>query len=265
MKTKNLLIGGLTSLMLPLIPGVASAAPDILPLERDFGMTPHEHYDQLLGEILMDITILGVVFSLVALYMMIVYKRKNKDDVGKQPKLSTQAQLGWLIIPSMLFLGEDLYMFAAAWDLHDHYRKVPENSYEVKLTGQLWSWSYEYPNGVQTMNELVVPQGKPVLLRMTSSDVVHSHYMQKYRVTEDLMPGRVTYQWFMPDEIGESVVTCREYCGLLHSGMYGTVKVVSQADFDTWMASQVSAMNGTTSSDDYVVNIEEGSNDSVKL
>jgi cytochrome c oxidase subunit 2 len=175
---------------------------------------------------------------------MFAYRRKSVDQVGKQPKLSTQAMLGWLIIPSALFLADDIFLFAKAWDLHDNYRKVPANAYEIKVTGSLWSWTYEYPNGVTSSNELVVPVGGPVLLRMTSTDVIHSHYMNRYRVTEDVVPGRVTYQWFLPDEVGESVVTCREYCGMLHSGMYGKIKVVDKQEFDTWMNERVASAAG---------------------
>ena len=225
--------------MLLLYPAMTLAADDIPVREREFGITPHAHYDQVLYEVFVDLAIIGIIFALVTLYFMFAYKRKAPDEVGRQPKLSTQAMLGWLIIPSALFLADDIFLFAKAWDLHDDYRKVPANAYEIKVTGSLWSWNYEYPNGVTTDNDLVVEQGKPVLLRMTSDDVIHSHYLNRYRVTEDLMPGRVTYQWFMPDEVGESVVTCREYCGLLHSNMYGKVRVLAKADFDAWMSEQL--------------------------
>ena len=232
--------GALSTLML--FP-VLTWAEDVPERVREFGMTPHDHYDLVLYEVFVDLAIIGIIFALVTLYFMFAYRRKSPDEVGRQPKLSTQAMLGWLIIPSALFLADDIFLFAKAWDLHDNYRKVPANAYEVKVTGSLWSWNYEYPNGVSIDNELVVEQGKPVLLRMTSDDVIHSHYLNRYRVTEDLMPGRVTYQWFMPDELGESVVTCREYCGLLHSNMYGTVRVLATDDFNAWMAEQVAALD----------------------
>ncbi|HHM04449.1 MAG TPA: hypothetical protein ENJ19_01740 [Gammaproteobacteria bacterium] len=233
-KTRRLLAGS-AALAAGSLPGLAMAAAEVPRQSRDFGITPHAHYDEVLHHVFLDLAIIGVVFTLVTLYFMFVYKRKHAEEVGTQPRLSTQAMLGWLIIPSALFLADDLYLFVKAWDLHDDYRKVPANAYEIKVTGALWSWSYEYPNGAVSANELVVPVGRPVLLRMTSKDVIHSHYLNKYRVTEDVMPGRVTYEWFMPDEIGESVVTCREYCGMMHSGMYGKVKVVSKEDFDAWL------------------------------
>jgi len=238
MKTSRVLSGGLAALtILPRLATVAYAQE--VPLQtRTFALTPHAHYDVVLHDLFADLIVIGVVFSAVTLYFLFAYRRRNPDDVGAQPKLSLHATLGWLIIPSMLFLADDLYLFAKAADLHDHYRTVPKDAYEIKVTAQMWSWSYQYPNGVTTTNELVVPQGKPVLLRMTSQDVIHSHFLQRYRVTEDVMPGRVTYEWFLPDQLGESVVTCREYCGTMHSGMYGKVRVVSPADFERWLSAQ---------------------------
>jgi len=247
MKTRTQLATALGSLaMIPLLPGLAFAE-DVPRASREFELTPHAHYDQVLHEVFVDLTVIGVIFSIIAIYFMVAYRRKSKDEVGNAPKLSTQAKLGWLIIPAALFVADDIFLFAKAWDLHDNYRNVPQNAYEIKTTGSLWSWEYEYPNGVKTNNELIVEVGQPVLLRMTSTDVVHSHYMQKYRVTEDLMPGRITYQWFMPDEVGESVVTCREYCGMLHSGMFGTIKVLPKEEFDTWMTGQVASLEKETS------------------
>ena len=243
MKFKQLLYMGMGALltwpaMIQLAYADNAQNPMIPQSERNFGMTPQEHYEEVMHEVMLDITIVGILVSLVAIYFLIVYKRKSPDDVGKQPKLSPQAVLGWVILPSAIFLADDFYLFAKGWDLHDHYRKVPANAYEIKVTGAMWSWTYDYPNGVQSMNELVVPQGQPVLLRMTSLDVIHSHYLNRYHVTEDTSPGRVTYQWFLPDKIEESVVTCREYCGMMHSGMYGKVKVVSRPEFDQWLSAQ---------------------------
>ena len=73
-----------------------------------------------------------------------------------------------------------------------------------------------------------------MVLRMKSDDVVHSFFIPRYRIKEDLMPGRVTYLWFYPKDKGEHVFTCTEFCGTNHSEMWGKVKVVSQEEFDEW-------------------------------
>ena len=232
----NRIAGALMAL--PLVPALSHAFT-IERNDKDYGMTPHEHWDQMWYVVMEDIIVIGVLFALVCLYLIFTSFRKSEDDVGTQRPMTKAWQLGWLVIPVAVFLADDLYLFAKGMELHNHYRNnVPTEANEVKVTSSLWNWNYSYGNDVETDGELIVPVGSPVLLRMISEDVVHSHYMAKYRVTEDTMPGRVTYQWFMPDTVGESVVTCREYCGEGHSNMYGVVKVLSQADYDAWWAEE---------------------------
>jgi cytochrome c oxidase subunit 2 len=98
----------------------------------------------------------------------------------------------------------------------------------------MWRWDFTYPNGVQVTNELRVPAGKPVMLRMTATDVVHSFYLPDFRVKEDSMPGRVTYLWFYPRKPGEHLATCAEFCGMMHSKMIGKVIVLPPEEFTAW-------------------------------
>jgi len=239
MKIKSIILKGLAALAA--VPALASTAFAFTanPAHRESynGLAPHEHFNALWHETMIDITVIGVLFSVFCLWLLLGFRRSATNQNGQQPNLPAQARIGWAVIPMVLFLADDLFLFAMGWDLHNHYREVPADAQEVKVTGAMWNWTYEYENGVETYDELVLPAGKPVVFRMTSDDVVHSHYLNKYRVTEDLMPGRITWQWIMPEE-GESVVTCREYCGENHSRMFGKVKVLSQADYDAFMAEQ---------------------------
>ncbi len=199
---------------------------------------PAPAWDLLWREILIDITIIGVIFALVMIYFMIKYRRQSPDQEGSQPKLSTQAAVGWALIPMFLFMADDFFLAAKGWELWKKYREVPENRIEIKLESAMWTWDYTYENGVQTFNELRVPAGKAVLLRMTSRDTLHSHYIPDFRIKEDSMPGRVTYIWFYPRKPGEHMVTCAEYCGHLHSRMTGKVIVMTKKDFDHWYAKE---------------------------
>lgn len=81
----------------------------------------------------------------------------------------------------------------------------------------------------------MVPVGRPVVLRMTSLDVVHSFGLVKYRVKEDVMPGRITYIWFYPKEAAKTFVTCVEYCGTNHANMYAPVQAVPPEEFEQWL------------------------------
>ncbi len=196
---------------------------------------PAEGWDILWKELLIDITLIGVIFFAAAVYMLIKYKAKNPQDVGTAAKLTLGQAIAWALIPSAIFLADDFYLAAKGWSVWAVQRTPPENAMEIKVTGYQWYWEFEYENGVIT-EELKVPVGQPIVMRMTSEDVIHGFGLPHYRVTEDMMPGRVTYLWFNPKEPVETIVTCREFCGAAHSAMYTSVSAVPRDEFDAWLA-----------------------------
>jgi cytochrome c oxidase subunit 2 len=195
---------------------------------------PARGWDRLWREYLVDVTIIFVVFAGLGAWFMWRYRRRSPDEVGSAPPLSRAAAVGWVVIPVFVFMADDLYLAARTWQLWNVYRDVPADRLEVRLEAAMWRWDFTYPNGVQATNELRVPAGKPVMLRMTATDVVHSFYLPDFRVKEDSMPGRVTYLWFYPQKTGEYLATCAEYCGMMHSKMTGKVIVVPPAEFAAW-------------------------------
>lgn len=196
---------------------------------------PARGWDSLWHEVIVDITVIGILFALVTAWFVIKSRRTPENQVGASPKLTPAAAVAWVVIPIFVFLSIDLYTAANGWVLWNHYRDVPADRLEIKLESGMYSWDYTYPNGVRTQNQLIVPAGKPVMLRMTSRDTLHSHFIPDFRVKEDSMPGRVTYLWFNPTKPGEHLVTCAEYCGVMHSYMAGRIIVKSAEDYAAWM------------------------------
>jgi cytochrome c oxidase subunit 2 len=84
----------------------------------------------------------------------------------------------------------------------------------------------------------MVPVGKPVIAHLTSLDVIHSFAIKSMRVCQDAIPGMTIPTWFTPVKEGEYKITCAQLCGNSHYGMYATLKVVSQAEYDQWLAAQ---------------------------
>jgi len=213
-----------------------------------------EVWDKVWHHVLLDLTVIGTIFLLISVYFMVVYARKNANDVGQGPTLSFGTSLAMGLVPAFIFMADDFFLAAQGWHLWNVQRRVPEGAYEIKVNGRMWGWDFEYPNGVSTSNEvltdndgkvtgvegdgLVVPVGKPVVLRMVSNDVVHAFFIPKHRIKEDLMPGRITYIWFLPKAPGKQLYTCTEYCGASHSRMYGYINALPQAEFDQWVASK---------------------------
>jgi cytochrome c oxidase subunit 2 len=95
---------------------------------------------------------------------------------------------------------------------------------------------------IVTSNQLNLPVDRPVLVHLSSQDVIHSFGLYEMRVKQDVIPGLDIPAWFIPTRTGEYEITCSQLCGLGHYRMRGFVNVQSTADYDKWMADQVKAL-----------------------
>lgn len=176
------------------------------------------------------IFLVGITFAII--YFAIKYRRKSDDDKTPVITHNNTLEITWSVIPLILVM----IVFAWGYSGWLTLKTVPDDAYEVQVTGFKWGWTFNYANGAVSSNELHVPAGRPIKLVMKSRDVLHSFFVPDYRIKQDLMPNRYTYAWFRADEPGESIVFCTEYCGTSHSNMLATVIVHEQEDFDTWLA-----------------------------
>jgi cytochrome c oxidase subunit 2 len=199
--------------------------------------SPTDVWNKTWDEVLVDLFVIGIVFGLASIYMLIRFRARSPEDVGKGKRLPLDKALAWAIVPAAIFLADDFLLSAKGWSLWNVQRIVPNNAMEIKVTGHQWYFDYEYANGVKS-DDLIVPVGKPIVLRMTSDDVIHSFGLIDYRLKEDMMPGRITYLWFYPDKPLSTKVVCVEFCGTSHSEMNSDVKAIPQADFDKWLAAK---------------------------
>jgi len=190
----------------------------------------------------LEVVAISFLFSLIfvpLVYSLIVFRRKKGDTTdAEHMEGNTRLEITWTIIPLFVVLA---YAYLGAVNLAETRRVDPE-AMVVKVTGLQWSWTFEYPsvNGLAIVSdELHVPVGRQVLLRMTSNDVIHSFWVPEFRVKQDLVPGRITELRITPTLVGNYVVRCAELCGTSHAYMEKPVIVSSQADFDTWMSGQV--------------------------
>jgi cytochrome c oxidase subunit II len=91
-----------------------------------------------------------------------------------------------------------------------------------------------------TTDQLVLLVDKPVLVMLSSKDVVHSFGLPQMRVKQDAVPGIVQPVWFTPTMTGEWEIACSQLCGLGHYRMKGLYSVRSQADYDAWLEEEAS-------------------------
>lgn len=196
---------------------------------------PNESWEQLWNEVILDITIIGVVMMIAAVVMLLKYKATSPDQVGTAKKLTAVQSIAWVLIPASIFMADDFFLAAKGWTVWNDYRRVPESAMEIKVTAYQWYFEFEYEDGTTT-DTLVMPHNQPVVLRMTSEDVIHNFGLPAFRVKEDMMPGRITYIYLNPVDIKDTFVQCAEFCGNDHSVMATSVRVVPQEEFDAWLA-----------------------------
>ena len=106
----------------------------------------------------------------------------------------------------------------------------------IEVSGRQWWWEVRYPDQqVTTANEIHIPAGQPVLLRLVSEDVIHSFWVPELHGKMDLIPGRVNDFWIQADQPGVYQGECAEYCGTQHAKMQFWVVAEPQETFDAWL------------------------------
>lgn len=175
--------------------------------------------------------------TVVMLWFIFRYHRK-KHPKAVQVKESPALEIVWTIIPVILVMLMFYYGYIAFTPMRD----IPEDAMVVKTVAKMWSWEFEYP-GNKLSTELVLPVSEPVVLEMTSMDVVHSLFISAFRVKEDVVPGTTHYMWFIPERLGNYEILCTEYCGLRHSFMESVARIIPREEFDAWLASVPVATN----------------------
>lgn len=125
---------------------------------------------------------------------------------------------------------------------------IPENPKPfLEITGHQWWWEAKYPNsGVITANQIYIPTGKKILLKLNSADVIHSWWVPELGRKMDMMPGRDNYMWFYADKEGEYLGTCSEFCGVQHARMRIRVTALNPEEFEVWEQQQLKPVATST-------------------
>jgi len=98
---------------------------------------------------------------------------------------------------------------------------------------------------ITTINQLTIPVDRPILIHLSTKDVIHSFSLFEMRVKQDAIPGMNIPVWFIPSRIGEYEIGCSQLCGLGHFRMRGFVSVKSDADFKTWLQQEAPGAQAT--------------------
>lgn len=188
----------------------------------------------------LEIKLIAFFFALIMVplvYSLVVFRRKDGDESDAvHIEGNTGLEITWTAIPLVIVIA--LGIIGA--DNLRQVRAVDPQAIDVNVVAFQWGWRFEYPQGFIS-NKLYLPVNKQVVLKMQSQDVLHSFWVPEFRVKQDIVPGRIEEYRITPTRIGEYKVRCAEICGTSHSYMESPVIVVSQANYDVWVAEQAAA------------------------
>jgi cytochrome c oxidase subunit 2 len=197
------------------------------------------HKIDTLYDVLMVVSVpIFVLVMTVAIYSVITF-RARPGDTGDGAPIHGNARLEviWVVVPFIIVTALAIY----AWVVLDDIEAKKPNEMVVKVFGQQFTWSYEYTgkDGKPVRSDdLYLPVERPVKFQITSRDVIHSFWIDAFRLKQDAVPGIDTVWRATPKEVGSYKVICAELCGAGHSTMRERVHVVPQAEFDDWLAKQ---------------------------
>ena len=175
--------------------------------------------------------------------------RKRQEHLSETshivPETGAEQRMARVVIAAILATGVILFVFLVASFRTGRatYTLADPSSVVIKVKGHQWWWEFEYEdqtasNTFRTANEIHIPVGRPVELKITSSDVIHSFWVPNLDGKKDLLPGHENIIWLRADREGEFWGQCAEFCGYQHAHMRLVVIAESADKFNAWLASQ---------------------------
>ncbi len=219
--------------------------------------------------IVLSFWVTGAVFVAVCLFMAYCvwayrYRPDRKAEYKPEDK-KLEFRLTWL---TALGVAALLAPGLVVWN---KFITVPENALKIEVVAYQWGWNYRLPgaDGVlgktsiglvsddnpygldisdpNSKDDIIVMDAdlhleinQPVKVELRSLDVLHNFYVPQFRAKMDMLPGIITYYWFIPEKKGDYEILCAEYCGTGHYAMRGRVLVDEEKDYSNWLAKQIS-------------------------
>jgi len=259
----------ISAMVLTLLPGISQAA-----YEYDFPEQKTQIGRELtdLHHFVFYVCLAIMVFVTIWMFYSIFAHRKSRGVEPAKFSHSTTLEVIWTAVPVIILI----VMAIPATKMLIKMEDTTKSDITVKVTGYQWKWQYEYlddnvdfyqtistprdqidqfnnespvelgENYLQEVdNHFVIPAGKKVRLLLTANDVIHAWWVPKLGGKKDAIPGYINEMWIRADEdaIGTYRGRCAELCGKDHAYMPIVVDVVSQADYEKWIAANAGLNN----------------------
>jgi len=190
--------------------------------------------------------VVGVAVVGMTFYVALRFRvRPGEERSPVQTHGNTVLEVSWTIIPFLILMVMAVPTIATIFDL----AKTPTGSdvVHIEVAARQWFWQYTYTDpstGFLTANEMHIPVNRPVLLTLTSNNVIHSFWVPELAGKKDVVPGHPNTLTIEGDRTGTFLGQCAEYCGLSHANMRFRVEAQSPADFQAWAAANATPVSG---------------------
>jgi cytochrome c oxidase subunit 2 len=179
-----------------------------------------------------------LVFVLVEgliVFAAIKYRRRSDDERPVQVHGNTKLEMTWTILPALTLAVVGFFTVKTVFDIS----RIPKNAMQINVTGHRWWWEYDYAQyNIKTATVLHIPSGVPIVLDLTSGDVIHNYWVPALAGKLYAIPGRHNKLVLQASHPGTYFGQCAEYCGLSHANMRLEVIAQPMAEFQAWVQAQ---------------------------
>jgi cytochrome c oxidase subunit II len=190
---------------------------------------------------------IGIMLLVELLIVIAMFKFREREGRPKPKQIHGNVKLEflWTVIPAIIVLFIAIPTIQVTFETQ---RQPSEDALIVEVIGHQWWWEYKYPEyGVTTANELVLPVGRNIDLKMHSADVIHSFWIPRVGGKRDVNPQprvgrgergpRSNHLTFNIEEAGYFTGQCAEFCGMAHAIMRSAVIALPPTEFEQWVTS----------------------------
>jgi cytochrome c oxidase subunit 2 len=187
--------------------------------------------------------IMAIVAGLVG-YCILYCREKPDSPEPKQIMGHHKLEIFWTAMPFCIVVF--IFILTTRAMSSSDPDPAPNRAPDIVVVGHQWWWEARYPaNGVHAANEIHIPTGKALLLRIESADVLHDFWAPQLARKIHAVPGHPNFIWLQADQPGTYMGECAEYCGTQHAWMRFLVIADSPADFDAWSKKQLEPLPDT--------------------
>lgn len=211
------------------------------------GVTTYAHSVDRLYYMILIITAIAFVIVEGGLLWFIIKYRSRPGRKAYYTHGSLKAEVVWTAIPAVTVVVIGV-LSGGVWDYIKGRDSVPPGALPVAVRAKQFEWNVTYPGPDMQLgtaddftrrNLLVVPVDTPVVVHLSSEDVIHSLFIPAFRVKQDAVPGLKNERvWFQVTKAGEYALACAELCGQGHTTMGATVRAMTLDAYLQWLATE---------------------------